>query len=793
LVSLEKLQYIYTLLGIIFSIINCSLLIRSVRRAARHRGQVSEHILRDAFIIGLTFFLTNLFVVLAINMEVAPVDFLFYCVYFLSSCIGGSYLAIRMSLKRKLGTGLYLLAGFMITVIILLADYSAIFILFHHLLNLNLTLVLMTGLITLGISFSSLRFLLQLSREPESRNIRRWQHAGSIAAGLALSGIPYLTAISAVGIQDGFFNELFLFPYAVEILAMTTLAIVPELFGEYRNTVNEERLETSEKHFSSLFDSNPDSVFSINLEGHFISVNKMAEELTGYKEKELLDMNFVPLVMEKDLPKTLAYFEQAKDGQASEFEITMLRKGGKSAIVRIIAVPIIVQTQVIGVYAIAKDITEIIHSQERIRHLVNHDELTDHYNSRKFMQEADKVIQEGKPFSILRIEIDRIKSIREVFGIKEGDELLREASARLMNALGCSALIGRLNGDEFALLIRDSLKTEEAAEKIGNAFRDPFIVDGYEIFLECSIGAAIFPVHGNEASELLRNAENAKRTVGKNDHAFFAIYEKKQNQHSLEKIIIENELKKAIENDELVLYYQPKYHFSEDRLTGFEALVRWNHPEKGILPPGVFIPIAEQSGLIAMLELWVLKEACYQLRRWSGSELRGLPVSINLSQKSFSNPALVRDITFWTEEAGIDPSLLEIEITESLTMFNEKETIEKLRFLKEYGMKISLDDFGTGYSSLSYIDKLPIDTIKIDKSFIDRLGDNGSGQSMISAIISMAAFLDLDIIAEGVETHEQAVLLAGMDCHEIQGYYFSPPKPAEEIESEYGARQEALL
>ncbi|MDT0162699.1 EAL domain-containing protein [Bacillus sp. AG4(2022)] len=793
MVSLENLQYFYALFGIIFSIINCSLLLRSVRRSSDPKGKTSDHLLRDASIIGITFFLTNLFVVLALNAQVNAIDFVIYFLYFLFSCIGGSFLAIKMGIKKQLGTGLYLLTGFMITVIILLADYSAVFILFNHNLNLNLPLVLMTGLITLGISFSSLRFLLQLSKEPENSNSRRWEVIGSLAAGLALSGIPYLTAISAVGIQSAYFNELFLFPYAVEILAMTTLAIVPDLFGEYRNTVNQTRLETSEQHFSSLFDSNPDSVFSINLDGRFISVNKMAEKLTGYTEAELLQMTFIPLIEEKDIPKTLDYFLKAKEGIPSEFEVTMQRKDGISAIARIIAVPIIVQKEVMGVYGIAKDITEFIQNQEKIRHLVNHDELTGHYNSRKFIYEADKVIAEGSPVSILSIEIGRIKSIREVFGIKEGDGLLREASSRLKYAFGGSALFGRLNGDEFALLIRNDLDLDKAARQIGKALAEPFTVDDHEIFLECSIGAAIFPDHGKEASELLRNAENAKRTVSKNDHAFFAIYERKQNQHSLEKIIIENELKKAIENDELLLYYQPKYNISKECLTGFEALVRWKHPEKGILPPGVFIPVAEQSGLIAALELWVLKEACFQLKRWNSTELGGLPVSINLSQKSFSNPGLVKSITRCTEQAGIDPSLLEIEITESLTMFNEKETIEKLHFLKEYGMKISLDDFGTGYSSLSYIDKLPIDTIKIDKSFIDRLGDNGNGHAMVSAIISMSSFLKLHIIAEGVETKEQADMLSRMDCHEIQGYYFSPPKPAAEIEREFGGKKARII
>ncbi|TYS64716.1 EAL domain-containing protein [Bacillus infantis] len=793
MVSLNNLQYFYALLGIIFSIINCSLLLRSVRKSSHSKGNTSDHLLRDASIIGITFFLTNLFVVLALNAKVDAVDFFFYFLYFLFSCIGGSFLAIKMGIKKQLGTGLYLLAGFMITSIILLADYSAVFILFHHDLHLNLPLVLMTGLITLGISFSSLRFLLQLSKEPENSSSRRWELIGSLAAGLALSGIPYLTAISAVGIQSGYFNELFLFPYAVEILAMTTLAIVPDLFGEYRNTVNETRLEKSEQHFSSLFDSNPDSVFSINLEGRFISVNKMAEKLTGYTEAELLQMTFIPLIFEKDISRTLDYFLQAKEGIPSEFEVTMQRKDGISAIVRIIAVPIVLQKEVIGVYGIAKDITEIIQSQERIRHLVNHDELTDHYNSRKFIYEADKVIAEGSPVSILSIEIGRIRSIREVFGIKEGDGLLREASSRLKNAFGESALFGRLNGDEFALLIRENLDLEKAAGLIERAFAEPFTVDDHEIFLECSIGAAIFPDHGKEASELLRNAENAKRTVSKNDHAFFALYERKQNQHSLEKIVIENELKKAIESDELMLYYQPKYNILKECLTGFEALVRWKHPQKGILPPGVFIPVAEQSGLIAALELWVLREACFQLKRWHSTELMGLPVSINLSQKSFSNPGLVKSITRCTEQAGIDPSLLEIEITESLAMFNEKETIEKLQFLKKYGMKISLDDFGTGYSSLSYIDKLPIDTIKIDKSFIDRLGDNGNGHSMVSAIISMSSFLKLHLIAEGVETKEQADMLSRMDCHEIQGYYFSPPKPAAEIEREFGGKKARII
>ena len=783
----------YFLWSIFFSIINGSLMIQAVQTESIFNKIIKSDVLK-AILIGATFFLTNLFVVLALDQPFRSTNHLFsYIVIYLLCCIAGSYFALRLTDNRSLNMGMFVLGGIAITLIILMANYTAILILFFHLLDVKPVMIIMTFLLAMAISFYSLRFLLQISREAENGDTSIWVSIGSIATGVALAGLPYLVAISVLPMIDAELSQLnlYMLPYAVELLLVWVLSVIPDMFGEQRQLENLSKVEVSEQHFQSLFNHNPDAVISFDLQGNFLSANDAAVHLTGYKREDLLAMSLKDIVVTRQLQKTLNQFELAKKGISQQSELSIIKKDQSVCYVSVTGVPIQTENGIEGVYAIAKDITESKKQSNTIDYLFHYDDLTGLPNRRMFIFEVEKAVREKNPFAIYSLDYGRLRTIRDLFGFKVGDQVLKELSLRLLSVLPDGSVVSRFGGDEIYCLVPrvdGNNEFEPALEQLYKILDTSFFVEGHEIFMEMKAGISMFPENGEEPDLLIKCADTARASIPDNSFHNYEVYQNKLDRSTMEKIIIENELKRAIEQDELVLYYQPKFNSTLKRLVGFEALVRWNHPEKGLIPPGLFIPAAEQTNLIVDLEGWVLREACRQLYVWQSTELKGLPVSVNISQRSFANPAFLKNVQDILNEQKISSSLLEFEITESMTMFNEKVTIEKLKQLKNLGIRISLDDFGTGYSSLSYLDKLPIDTIKIDKSFIDDMTTDQS--AMVSTILSIALHNGLGVIAEGVELKEQVILLQSLGCVNIQGYYFSRPLPPEEIGDKFIAGME---
>lgn len=387
--------------------------------------------------------------------------------------------------------------------------------------------------------------------------------------------------------------------------------------------------------------------------------------------------------------------------------------------------------------------------------------------------------------AVLLLGLDRFKVINDSLGHTMGDRLLQQTAARLSQLMRKSDTVARLEGDQFAVLAMDIGKDENAArvsQKILEIFIKPFIIGGHELHATASIGIATFPNDGEDAEALIINADTAMHRAKENGKNTYRLYTPEMNSKALQRLELENSIRRAMERGEFEVFYQPKVNIKTGIIGGFEALVRWRHRERGLVSPAEFIPLAEETGLIIPIGEWVLRTACEQNRQWMDAGYPPLRVAVNISARQFQQKNLVERVDQVLQETGLHPSWLELEITESLAMQDAEFTIKMLRDFKERGITISLDDFGTGYSSLNYLKRFPLNNLKIDQSFIRNITTDSDDEAIASAVIVLAQNMKLQVIAEGVETEEQLAMLRDRQCNEMQGYLFGKPVPADEFE-----------
>lgn len=430
----------------------------------------------------------------------------------------------------------------------------------------------------------------------------------------------------------------------------------------------------------------------------------------------------------------------------------------------------------------------LIQRQEHLHQLAHFDPLTGLPNRTLFYDRLSQALyyakRHQKSLSVLFIDLDHFKDINDSFGHRSGDLLLTLVANRLSKVMRDCDTLARLGGDEFTIFAQDigsRSNTKVLAQKILDMLEAPFTLEEKDVFVSCSIGITTFPDDGKGVDELLMHADIAMyraKEAGKNTFRFF---EWEMDQESSERMTLKTDLRHALHRGEFLLHYQPKMDIQSNRIIGFEALIRWHHPRLGLLSPNTFIPMAEQSGLILPLSDWVLQQACHQARIWQEQGLGPFSMAVNLSAAHFKRNTVSESVQQALNLSGLDPALLELELTESILFQNTQSTIDTLQELKRLGVSLSIDDFGTGYSSLSYLHRFPIDSLKIDRSFVCSMGDSDDNLAIVTAIIAMARSLRLQVIAEGVETESQMALLRERGCHVIQGYLLSKPLPAEEL------------
>jgi diguanylate cyclase (GGDEF)-like protein len=427
-------------------------------------------------------------------------------------------------------------------------------------------------------------------------------------------------------------------------------------------------------------------------------------------------------------------------------------------------------------------------ADERIEYLASHDSLTGLPNREMFngllRHTIDTSRRNGRWFALLFIDLDRFKIINDSLGHDAGDMLLVEVASRLRGGLRASDIVARLGGDEFVVILdgtSDCGDVERVAAHLLSVLGQPMQLSGHECHSTASIGIALYPEHGHDAATLTKNADMAMyqaKEDGKNGFRFFSGEIKVQ---SVERLRLESELRRAVERRQFSLHYQPKVDLRSGQITGVEALLRWKHPQLGLVPPAQFIPLAEETGLIVPIGRWVLREACAQNMAWQRGGLLPVSMAVNLSPRQFADEQLLNDVDEALQASGMSPVLLQLEVTESMVMRNVARAVRVLNAIQDRGIRLAIDDFGTGYSSMSLMKQFPIDTIKIDRSFVRDLPRDSEDQAIAQAIISMGKALGMTVVAEGVETAEQHAFLRSHDCGEMQGYLFSRPLPAGEL------------
>jgi len=440
------------------------------------------------------------------------------------------------------------------------------------------------------------------------------------------------------------------------------------------------------------------------------------------------------------------------------------------------------------VLSIGMDISDRKRAERRLHWLANHDPLTERPNRLFFMSYLNDAIERSRSMdthvAVLFIDLDRFKEVNDSLGHSIGDRLLQVATKRINESIRENDLLARLGSDEFTVLlssVRNLEGAEVVASKILQSFQQPFWIGEYEIVVTVSIGISLFPDHGNDGASLIKHADVAMfqaKDAGKN---CYFVYDVEKDHQRFERFSLGADLRKAIQHNELVLHYQPQVDALNGSVIGVEALVRWQHPTAGLLPPNRFIPLAEELDLIIPLGEWVLREACRQMQAWQQQGLPQMKVAVNLAGQQIAHERLLNTVESALNESGLDPRWLELEVTENFVIQQPEVTVDKLTYLQNKGITLAMDDFGTGYSSLSYLKKLPVDKLKIDRSFVKDIGLDKSDESIIKATLAMCQSLGLQVVAEGVETREQLDFLLRHRCSTIQGYFFSKPLPADEL------------
>lgn len=435
-----------------------------------------------------------------------------------------------------------------------------------------------------------------------------------------------------------------------------------------------------------------------------------------------------------------------------------------------------------------RDVTERKTLEENLRHQALHDPLTDLPNRTLFMDRLEHALSLAtrhlRLIAVLFVDLDDFKIVNDSLGHEAGDTLLVAVAKRLRSRLRPEDTVARLGGDEFTIMIENVMVASDAtrvAQRIIEGLREPFVIEGRQISISPSIGVIAAASSRDQPKDLLRKADIALHEAKAKGKARYAVFDPTMNARALERLEVENDLRRAIGRGELRVHYQPKVLVSTGEIVGTEALVRWEHPERGLLSPAAFIPIAEETDLIVSIGRWVLAEACRQTREWQELYPSDPPlvVCVNVSGRQLRHPELVEDVGRALQETGLEPESLALEITEGMLIEDELSILATLRELKRLGVKLILDDFGTGYSSLSYLKRLPADFLKIDRSFVEGLGKDPKDEGIVSAVINLARVLGMEEIAEGVETAEQAAHLRKLGCRFAQGYLFSKPLPAE--------------
>lgn len=663
----------------------------------------------------------------------------------------------------------------------------------------DVLLVSASAVIAFASSFTALIVLKGFMNHP--RRLQRFKIGASFVLGAGISGMHYtgMASASFYPVETAAPTDPFIDPIPLGYLVTVGVFLLMGWFvllNRYDSKVEEHssHMLFMDNLYQSIVESANDAVITMNQDGKILAWNQAAVDTFGFTHKEAVGQ-LITIVIPPSFYET--YPEGAaislKKGAARVLGQTMEMEG-MHASGRVFPVELSLSSTANDEHTyytgIIRDITDRVQQQERINELVYKDELTHLPNRRMLNNHMENVLMQAskndEEAGVLFLDLDRFKQINDVYGHKTGDALLKLVTERLQACTGPHDFTARQSGDEFILVLREtsSYKAGMAASQLLDALREPFMIDDVELFVTPSIGISLYPQDGQEAEELIKFADTAMyqaKQEGGNQYQFFTM---EINETISRKMTLETGLRKAAALGEIEIYYQPQVVIGTGDVKSFEALVRWNHRELGVVSPLDFIPLAEETKLIIPLGKWILHKACTQFKAWLDEGHDLCHISVNISAVQFDDPGFVDSVKQVLNETGLEPRYLDLELTESVVQ-NPQTAIPFMHELKAMGIKISLDDFGTGYSSLNYLKDFPLDTLKIDKSFIQTIHQSPKDMAVVDTIIHMALNLNLNVIAEGVETPSQLDYLVSRKCHQYQGYLCSAPVPHDQISTRF--------
>ena len=557
--------------------------------------------------------------------------------------------------------------------------------------------------------------------------------------------------------------------------------------GLKRQRLDQERLRQA----AVVFDCTREGVLVSDSRGAIVHVNRALVEITGYPVEEVLGRRPNMFKSGRHGPEFYqAIFKSLEESGEWHGEIWNRRKSGEIypqwQTVRSITDD---KGQVSHYVAVFSDISAIKNSQTELARLVHHDPLTDLPNRLLFTDRTEQTLASAQRHqtgcALLMIDLDHFKIINDSLGHNVGDLLLKAVAERLLRVFGKGFTVARLGGDEFAVLVDSCAQTSQAAglaQQVLEVMKGPFDVDKHQLFISASVGISVFPSDALNAEQLLRNADSALFKAKSSGREGYALYTEELTAHAQYRVEVASDLRRALEQHELRVYYQPVHDLKSSRLIGVEALVRWEHPLRGLLSPGEFIPIAERTGLIAEIDAWVLEQACWQMVQWQAAGVELSFVAVNISSRLFARPELFSLVSTVLADTGMDAALLELEVTESAVMDNSQVALEQMHRLRALGLRLAIDDFGTGFSSLLRLKRLPVQKLKIDQGFVAGLPGDNDDVAIVRAVIALGQSMGLQVHAEGIEQVEQAQFLLDLNCNLGQGYWFGRPMPARDLD-----------
>ena len=705
----------------------------------------------------------------------------------------GSLIAFSICIQKQLSTRRLLIGSITMGSAICSMHYLAMESMTNVSISYNPALFFLSFFIAAITSYFSLKLFFRVDLTKDKRKNYLLKAVGSMLLGCAIAGMHYTgMAGSTMFLHSdghaagGGFLEMSPFSLSIFIGFMTLIVQSLMIFGAYidhRIMTQSDQLKENEQRFQSMIKHNIDGIIVLSVDRKVLSANDSGKQILTLCNSKIGD-DVSQYVMPTELWEE--FISQSKKAITREAE---LKAADRFYYYHVTYIPVHVNDSLDSIYLVLKDLTQQRIAEKEIHVMAHYDALTELPNRRHGINYLNDVLsaqEETKTSTaVLFLDLNRFKIINDALGHNIGDLLLKAAANRLTQCLPDNGFIARLGGDEFLMIFphleHDTLKIEQITRNIIRQFERPFFIQNHQLITSISIGIAISPQNGKDGMELMRKADMAMYLSKKHKQSRYEFFTESMERLSEDRLNRELELRDAIQREQFVLHYQPQISAKTRKMTGVEALLRMKAPDGSLKSPEAFIELAEESGLIIDIGRWVIDIACKQAKMWYDDGLK-IPVAVNLSAKQFNSEDLIDLIKLTLKKYDLKPSLLELEVTESMTMDNIKQSKQVLTSLKKLGVRISIDDFGTGHSSLSYLKDLPIHRLKIDKSFIEDILSDSKSEQITGAIIAMGHQLSLEVIAEGVETFAQAQLLSAQGCDDLQGFYYAKPLPASDIE-----------